>query len=309
MFPDHQCAGSPALGPLWKILQKKGCCSCSATGHCPAWAPWGGTPTYQPHQRCPWSQKQQRCAFSILGSQPRLQQQPLLEETVSGEEGKVTAGTCSLAHLTYPWGTTEITGLSEAGWYLSLTDGRGWASRARFSLTKWSYGLQTLVKTQCLQGPPSRRLSASSTGKELRQLGHSQERLWANLLFPGAHGHQCYCWRWCQDIGGFFSSPHSPLLLFVGGGRGIFFYTAKFKIFFIEFPTRYYISWSQTKKIIKTSMMVQWLRVYLSVQRTWVQSLVQEDPTCRGAIRPVSHDYWAWALQPGSSNKRSHRSD
>ena len=109
---------------------------------------------------------------------------------------------------------------------------------------------------------------------------------------------------------GDFSLLLIPLSSFLGGGgRGIFFYTAKFKIFFIEFPTRYYISWSQTKKIIKTSMMVQWLRVYLSVQRTWVQSLVQEDPTCRGAIRPVSHDYWAWALQPGSSNKRSHRSD
>ena len=30
-----------------------------------------------------------------------------------------------------------------------------------------------------------------------------------------------------------------------------------------------------------------------------VQSLVQEDSTCRGAAKPVRHNYWTCALEPG----------
>ena len=30
----------------------------------------------------------------------------------------------------------------------------------------------------------------------------------------------------------------------------------------------------------RASLVVQWLRICLSVQETWVQSLVWEDPTC-----------------------------
>ena len=29
------------------------------------------------------------------------------------------------------------------------------------------------------------------------------------------------------------------------------------------------------------------------MQRTWVRALVQEDPTCHGATKPVHHNYWA----------------
>ena len=32
-----------------------------------------------------------------------------------------------------------------------------------------------------------------------------------------------------------------------------------------------------------TSPVVQWLRICLPVQGTWVQSLVQKEPTCRGS--------------------------
>ena len=39
------------------------------------------------------------------------------------------------------------------------------------------------------------------------------------------------------------------------------------------------------------SLVVQWLRIRLPMQGTWVQSLVQEDPTCRGATKPVHHNY------------------
>ena len=33
------------------------------------------------------------------------------------------------------------------------------------------------------------------------------------------------------------------------------------------------------------------------MQGTWVRSLVQEDPTCRGATKPVRHNYWAGVPQ------------
>ena len=40
-----------------------------------------------------------------------------------------------------------------------------------------------------------------------------------------------------------------------------------------------------------TSLVVQWLRIHLSMLGTRVRALVQEDPTCRGATRPVCHNY------------------
>ena len=40
-------------------------------------------------------------------------------------------------------------------------------------------------------------------------------------------------------------------------------------------------------------LVAQWLRICLPMQGTQVQALVWEDPTCRGATRPVSHNYWA----------------
>ncbi|KAJ8782002.1 hypothetical protein J1605_010515 [Eschrichtius robustus] len=35
------------------------------------------------------------------------------------------------------------------------------------------------------------------------------------------------------------------------------------------------------------------------MQGTWVRSLAREDPTCRGATKPVHHNYLACALEPG----------
>ena len=40
-----------------------------------------------------------------------------------------------------------------------------------------------------------------------------------------------------------------------------------------------------------TSLVAQWLRIYLPMQGTRVRSLVREDPTCRGATKPVRHNY------------------
>ena len=66
------------------------------------------------------------------------------------------------------------------------------------------------------------------------------------------------------------------------------------------------------KVLMRAFFMVQWLRIHLPMQGTWVWSLFQ-DPTCPGASKPVCHNYWvpfprahapqqeeqweAWALQ------------
>ena len=39
------------------------------------------------------------------------------------------------------------------------------------------------------------------------------------------------------------------------------------------------------------SLVAQWLRICLLMQGTRVRALVREDPTCRRATRPVSHNY------------------
>ena len=40
-----------------------------------------------------------------------------------------------------------------------------------------------------------------------------------------------------------------------------------------------------------TSLVAQWLGICLPVQGTRVRALVHEDPTCRGATKPVRHNY------------------
>ena len=42
------------------------------------------------------------------------------------------------------------------------------------------------------------------------------------------------------------------------------------------------------------------------MQGTQVQALAREDPTCRGATKPVRHNYWACALEPARHNYRAH---
>ena len=55
--------------------------------------------------------------------------------------------------------------------------------------------------------------------------------------------------------------------------------------------------WKTVRKVLKkikiegASLVAQWLRICLPMQGTWVRALVWEDPTCRGATGPVSHNY------------------
>ena len=45
------------------------------------------------------------------------------------------------------------------------------------------------------------------------------------------------------------------------------------------------------KSYAGASLVAQWLRICLPMQGTRVRALVWEDPTCRGATGPVSHNY------------------
>ena len=54
------------------------------------------------------------------------------------------------------------------------------------------------------------------------------------------------------------------------------------------FKTRYF--YQSRKKDTGASLVVQWLRICLPMQGTRVRALVWEDPTCRGATRPMSHN-------------------
>ena len=45
------------------------------------------------------------------------------------------------------------------------------------------------------------------------------------------------------------------------------------------------------EELLRASLVVQWLRIHLPMQETRVLSLMREDPTCRGAIKPVRHNY------------------
>ena len=49
----------------------------------------------------------------------------------------------------------------------------------------------------------------------------------------------------------------------------------------------------EDQRTSRASLVAQWLRICLLMQGTRVQALVREDPTCRRATRPVSHNYWA----------------
>ena len=48
---------------------------------------------------------------------------------------------------------------------------------------------------------------------------------------------------------------------------------------------------NRIQKHIRASLVAQWLRICLPMQGTRVRALVWEDPTCRGATSPVSHNY------------------
>ena len=51
--------------------------------------------------------------------------------------------------------------------------------------------------------------------------------------------------------------------------------------------------------------MVQWLRIHLPKQETWVHSPVWEDPTCHEAAKAVRHNYQAGVLETMLCTKKA----
>ena len=47
---------------------------------------------------------------------------------------------------------------------------------------------------------------------------------------------------------------------------------------------------NKRKQLQRASLVAQWLRILLPMQGTRVRALVQEDPTCCGATKPVCHN-------------------
>ena len=68
-------------------------------------------------------------------------------------------------------------------------------------------------------------------------------------------------------------------------------------------------AWHPSSPVQKTgtSLVAPWLRIRLPMQGTLVWSPVREDTTCCRAAKPVHHNYWACALEPGSHNYRAEK--
>ena len=54
---------------------------------------------------------------------------------------------------------------------------------------------------------------------------------------------------------------------------------------FMRMPVSYKIATT------RASLVAKWLRIWLPVQETRGRALVREDPTCRGATKPLCHNY------------------
>ena len=64
------------------------------------------------------------------------------------------------------------------------------------------------------------------------------------------------------------------------------------------------------KNIPGASLVVQWLKIHMALQRIQICSLAQEDSTFRRATKPLCNNYWAHAhLEPVLCKKISHRSE
>ena len=57
------------------------------------------------------------------------------------------------------------------------------------------------------------------------------------------------------------------------------------------------------KKQIRASQVIQWLRICLPMQGTWIR----KDSTCHWATNPVYHNYWTHILEPESFNYGAHK--
>ena len=83
----------------------------------------------------------------------------------------------------------------------------------------------------------------------------------------------------------------SKLIYQMLGSHGTPKYSLHFRSILWGLPGR------SNKTALRSSLAVQWIRIRLSMQGTWVWSLVREDSTCLRATKPIHHIYGAWVLQ------------
>ena len=107
---------------------------------------------------------------------------------------------------------------------------------------------------------------------------------------------------WLVPLGGQSSgaSASAPVLpmdsqgWFPLGLTGLISWLSKgFSTFFSNTTVQY----PPQKNPLGTFLVVQWLRICLPIQGTWVQSLLWEDSRCLRATKPMSHNYWAHTPQ------------
>ena len=79
-------------------------------------------------------------------------------------------------------------------------------------------------------------------------------------------------------------SYQSPLVLKHGSKE-------KYLLDLSDFMTKKNVRYFIKNFILGASLVAQWLRICLLMQGSRVRALVWEDPTCRGATGPVSHNY------------------
>ena len=66
-------------------------------------------------------------------------------------------------------------------------------------------------------------------------------------------------------------------------------------------PKRPVISYMRWKRGFSGGSVMGGWRVHLPIQGTWVQTLIRKDSTCHRATKPMPHNYWACALEPGGT--------
>ena len=157
----------------------------------------------------------------------------------------------------------------------------------------WGSKVPSLVGELRSQEP-----SSTAKGKKKKLTGLTPPLfLSPPIMFP----HHPYKWRSCR------CNLFAVCVTWIGNMN--FSHTLLHLFFFLFF---FFQQWileisPNEKEFPGISLVAQWLGISPPTKGTWVRALVQEDPTCRIATKPVCHNYWACALEPVSHNYRSPR--
>ena len=138
----------------------------------------------------------------------------------------------------------------------------------------------------CTGGHTSMRWAGAHTTSRCQ--GHASEKRHSVWTSGSQLGHMCACRH--------LTHARSPASLpWVEGGQSYSETSLNAQDSSLPHP-------SKKPPSPRASLVAQWWRIRLPMQETRVQSLVQEDPTCHGATKSVSHNYWACAIETGIHN-------